>query len=196
MRVDTLVTVPCFLLAILAAKNIYTQFADAGADTTIDCALRPFSYSVAGAQRRCAWEPTAAVIAGAVLAGAVVLVVAEYLVTAAVRFFTIATGAGLLGVAGWMYMKAYRAHAYCQSFILPVMKATRKRVRCEDDAFYIEAGVIFLVGLLVIFHGLCYVISDRGIRMGDLDFSTSLKDQSTDEYARDVRHREERVKAE
>ncbi|KAL7713848.1 Uncharacterized protein QTN25_008579 [Entamoeba marina] len=157
-----------------------------GSETHLSCSEAPFYYTSRGGEKQCGWEDFLYYLLFIASIVGCVSMFLTYKVTRIVKVLNLIVGifVTLLGV--FAYIKAYRAHAFCQQHILPLMQMEKFRIYCIDDKFYTTTGLYFFAGLLIIFLSITYMIKDEnGIEVGLLDFSTSFKEKSTDAYARD-----------
>ncbi|EAL48101.1 hypothetical protein EHI8A_089500 [Entamoeba histolytica HM-1:IMSS-B] len=188
MRVDTLVIFPLYCMIGFVLYSVQSQHNNYGDDSHITCQQSPFYYTITGLPKQCGWNDFDYYLIITLMICDVISSILCYLVNSSLKYVLMIFGQITLFSFMYLYKHAYDAHAYCQSFILSTLKTEKKRIICKDDSFYILVGMIFFISLLLIFHSLCYIIKDpNGITMGELNFGTSIKEQSTDKYARDVR---------
>ncbi|ELP85660.1 hypothetical protein EIN_409790 [Entamoeba invadens IP1] len=186
MRVDTLVIIPLLVLSAFVLKRTNSESTEYGTGDYIRCdTIRPFRYKVDNNYTQCGFSVNDMIYVQTTVGLSTVFCLISYLITTKLKYIQLVFGQIVMFVSIYLYIHAYNAHAFCQSFIVSTFKTQKKHIYCKDDLFYVTIGLLFFISLLTIFHALCYIIVDKksNMAMGDLDFSMKVTDKSTDNDA-------------
>ena len=175
MRIDTLLLIPITAMVCYSLYSVSFQHKTTLLNDFVECdAQRPFTYYLQlnkNEKSQCGWSDFQY--------WAIIILFIANLTSCALGYFIshkfwllmVVAGETAFGFSVYLYKKAYDAHAFCQSQIIPVLKNHNKRIICKDDAYYVVVGMMFLLSLLVVFYAVMYVIKDEnGVSLGDITF--------------------------
>ena len=174
MRLDTLLLIPVTGIVLYSLISVQKQIYVVSPDNFVKCEeQRPFSYYITHSkeQSHCGWNTFQYYLIMGLFIGNLLSCLLGYLISRKFSVLMVIIGEISFGCSVYLYKKAYDAHAFCQSFIIPTLTETKKRIVCQDDAYYVVVGMLFLLSLLTIFYAVLYIIKDdHGVPLAEVSF--------------------------